>query len=342
MPQPKSVEDLTAEILAIYATAWQRITDREQALINSWSGWRRIERLNRLRELRATVEALMDRADEQAFAWTTKQLPAIYTIGAAAAGVGFDSFTGPDLDAINSLATATYSGLLDATRFVRESTKDLIRTLAREHVADKLITGQTATQAGRELAGALEGRGIAAVVYKNGARHGLGDYSDMLLRTKSAEAYTVATMTQLDRAGIRYVEIFDGVGCGMASHDDPDKANGTVRPLIEAQRYPISHPRCRRAVAGRPDITSLRDARNAEPSVSPERQADQAEAEARRELEVAGRASRRAFEAQVTRRANALLSDQGNRVRSAAHARVLARRQVTLARRERLLRRTTG
>jgi hypothetical protein len=268
------------------------------------------------------------------------ELPAIYTIGAAAAGVGFDRLAGPDVDAINVLAGDTYSSLLDATRFVRESTKDLIRTLAREHVADKLIVGQTAEQAGRDLAARLEGRGIAAVVYKNGARHGLGDYADMLLRTKSAEAYTVATMGQLDRAGITFVEIFDGVGCGMASHDDPDKANGTVRPLIEAQRFPISHPRCRRAVAGRPDVKSLRDARSARPSTTPAQQADQAEAEARRELEVAGRASRRAFEAQVKRRANRLLSDEGNQVRSAAHARVLSRRQVVLERRARLLRRS--
>lgn len=340
MPQPRSVEDLTAEILALYATSWEKITVREQALVNSWVGWRRVERLNRLRELRTTVEALMDHADEQALAWTLNELPAIYTIGAAAAGVGFDAFTTPDVDAINVLAGDTYSSLLDATRFVRESTKDLIRTLAREHVADKLIVGQTAEQAGRDLAASLEGRGIAAVVYKNGARHGLLDYSDVVLKTKSAEAYTIATMTQLERAGIAFVEIFDGVGCGMGSHDDPDKANGTVRPLIEAQRYPLSHPRCRRSVAGRPDVKSLREARSAQPSTTPAQQADQAEAEARRELEVAARASQRSFEAQVTRRANALLSDESNRVRSAAHARVLSRRQVTLERRARLLRRS--
>jgi hypothetical protein len=333
MPQPDSVERLAEELIRLYRTSWDRITTAEQALINSWTGYRRQERLARLKELQAAVEALMDTADEHALRFTQTALPEIYMLGAAASGLGLSPWAQSDIDAIGVVATDTYEGLLAATTFVRNSTKDLIRTMSREHIADKLITGQTAQQAARELAGSLEGRGIAAVVYKNGARHGLADYADMLVRTKSAEAYSVATLTQIERAGIGWVEVFDGVGCGWTRHDDPDKANGTVRSLRECQQAPVSHPRCRRAFGARPDVTSAHDAAQARASTTASQQADQAEAEARRELDVAARASSRSFDSQVQRRANALLSDASNRVRSPAHAAVLARRAAKLARR---------
>jgi hypothetical protein len=342
MPQPAEVEQLTAELLRLYRASWDRITTAEQHLINTWTGLRLPQRLARLRELRAVVEQLMDAADTQALRFVQADLPQAYLLGAAAVGVTVTSWAQPDLDAINVLANDTYTGLLDATTFVRATTKDLIRELAKEHMADKLIRGQTAEQAGRELAAALEGRGIAAVTYKDGSRHGLADYADMLARTKTAEAYSVSSLHQIQVAGIGFVEVFDGIGCGWEGHDDLDKANGTVRAIDEAMRVPLSHPRCRRAFAGRPDVTTAGQARSAQPSTTPEQQADQAAAEARRALDVAARASNRAFEMTVQRRADALLSDETNRVRSAAHARVLARRQLVQARQARRVRRPAG
>lgn len=213
MPQPEEVEALAAELLRLYAASWQKITVAEQHLINTWAGLRRQERLTRLRELRLMVERLMDDADSQALRFVQEQLPQAYVLGAAAAGVSLTTWAQPDIDAIGVLARDTYSGLLDATTFVRGSTKTLIRYLAREHVADKLIRGATAEQAGRDLARDLEGRGIAAVVYKDGSRHSLDDYASMLTRTKAAEAYSVSTLTQIQAAGIGWVEVFDGIDC---------------------------------------------------------------------------------------------------------------------------------
>jgi hypothetical protein len=335
MPQPGEVEALARALLALYERSWQRITTDEAHLLANWVGWRRSERLARLRALRATVEALMDRADEQALRFTQQGLPEAYLLGAAAAGVGITPWTQVDLDALAVLSRDTYTALLDATTFVRESAKDLIRTLAKAHLADKLIRGQTAVQAGRDLAGELEGRGIAAVVYKDGSRHGLSEYAQMLARTKSAEAYSVGTLNQTEEAGVRYVEVFDGVGCGWLGHNDPEKANGSIRTVEQARSAPISHPNCRRAFGARPDVKTAAEARRARPSVSPAQQADQAAAEARRALGVAASASERAFQQAVGRRADALLSDESSRVRSVAHARTLARRHATLARRQR-------
>lgn len=324
MPQPNSVERLTEELLALYRRSWNRITADEQALINSWTGWRRIERLRRLQELRTTVEQLMDRADQQALKFTNDALPEVYLLGAAAAGVGVSPWTQPDVDAIGVLAQDTYSGLLDATTFVRESTKDLIRTMSREHIADKLIVGQTAEQAARELAGALEGRGIAAVIYKDGSRHGLSDYSSVVVRTKSAEAYSTATLNSLDRAGIGFAECFDNPRCGMDGHDDPNKPNGHIFEIRVAQSAVISHPRCVRSWGGRPDVTSTQDAKAAKSTATAEQHIDQANVAISREEAAIARA---------LRRRGGIFTDAGSKVTSPAHGAVLARRQAMLARR---------
>lgn len=325
MPQPRSVEHLAADLLALYAASWGKIQAAEQKVLDDWAGLRRTERLTRLRALRATVEQLMDHADVQALRFVQDGLPQAYLLGAAAAGVGVPAtWTGPDLDAIGVLANDTYTGLLDATRFVRESTKTLIRALAREHVADKLVRGETAQQAGRDLARALEGRGVAAVVYKDGSRHGLAEYSDVVLRTKSAEAYSTATLNQLDRAGIGWAECFDNPACGMNGHDDPDKPNGQVFPIRTAQQYVISHPRCVRSWGGRPDVTSAREAKAATGTASAGQNVDQAAVAVTRQEA----AIQRAFARRGT-----VLTDTGQRVRATAHANVLSRRQATLARR---------
>lgn len=325
MPQPKSVERLAADLLALYAASWDKIQAAEQRVLDDWAGLRRSERLTRLRSLRATVEQLMDHADVQALRFVQDGLPQAYLLGAAAAGVGVPAaWIGPDLDAIGVLANDTYTGLLDATRFVRESTKTLVRTLAREHVADKIVRGETAQQAGHDLARSLENRGVAAVVYKDGSRHGLTEYSDVVLRTKSAEAYSTATLNQLDRARISFAECFDNPRCGLTSHDDPDKPNGQVFPIRTAQQYVISHPRCVRSWGGRPDVTSAREAKQARPSTTAAQSADQATvAVSRQEAAI-----QRAF----ARRGTAL-TDSGQRVRATAHANVLSRRQAALARR---------
>jgi hypothetical protein len=323
VPQPKSVEQLAADLLALYATSWERIQEAEQRILNDWTGLRRTERLARLRALQVTVERLMDTADEQALRFAQQDVPQAYLLGSAAAGVGVPAaWEGPDLDAIGVLVNDTYSSLLDATTFVRESTKTLIRTLAREHVADKLVRGETAEQAGRDLAASLEGRGVAAVVYKDGSRHGLADYANMLARTKTAEAYSTATLNQLDRAGITFAECFDNPRCGLDGHDDPDKPNGRVFPMRTAQQFVISHPRCVRSWGGRPDVTSARQAARASGSATAAQNADQADvAVSRQEAAI-----QRAFARRGT-----VLTDSGQRVRSPAHAAVLSRRQARLA-----------
>lgn len=61
------------------------------------------------------------------------------------------------------------------------------------------------------------------------------------------------TLNRSREAGVRFMEVFEGPGCGWASHQDPDKATGTLCSIEEAAAWPISHPRCGRAFGPRPD-----------------------------------------------------------------------------------------
>ncbi|GAA0587002.1 hypothetical protein GCM10010394_15090 [Streptomyces crystallinus] len=71
---------------------------------------------------------------------------------------------------------------------------------------------------------------------------------------KSAVAYNAGTLNRTRTAGVRVVEVFDASDCGWTSHQDPDKANRTLRSIDEAADWPISHPRCRRGFGPRPDV----------------------------------------------------------------------------------------
>lgn len=338
MPQDATLEALSRVIRDRYEQSWGRITVEEERLLADWTALNRDQRLRRLRELRATVEALMDQADELALRFATRDLPDAYQLGAtrAASTAGSPvSFTAVDVDAVNELALGTREDLLSATRFVKRSTKDLINRLSRDHLADKLIRGLTAEQAGRNLAAELEGHGITSVVYRDGSRHGLADYAEMLSRTRTGEAYQVGGFNQTEALGIEWMEIFDGFDCGLRDHNDPEKANGMILPLAEARQYPLAHPRCGRSTSPRPDIVSKRDAEHAKPSTTPEQRADQRAVEEGRTAAAAKRAATRRLDKQVGRRADGILSDSANRVTSPAYARALARRQIAEQRRQR-------
>jgi hypothetical protein len=264
MAQPPEVEALSAELRAAYRTAWEEITAEQARLADDATAFRRRARL---RELQAMVEDRTATLDEQARVWLSQDYPAVYRMGAeAAAGVLDEPFrwTTPDQSAINLLAQDAFEDLLAATANVRDSTKALIRAVARDRALVGRIVGETAQQSARRVARELRRRGITAVVYADGSRHGLAEYSEMVLRTKTAVAYSAGGLNVGQRAGVRFFEVLDGPGCGWTSHDDPDKANGTIRSIEECATAVIAHPNCQRSLSPRPDVT---DPELAEPSV---------------------------------------------------------------------------
>jgi hypothetical protein len=72
----------------------------------------------------------------------------------------------------------------------------------------------------------------------------------MIAATESANAYNLAAIEGYRESGlVDEVNIYDGLECGWLTHDDPDKAHGTVRTLDDAAEHPTAHPHCQRSVS---------------------------------------------------------------------------------------------
>lgn len=274
MSQPPSVAELSASLRAAYRQA-QEALDAELAAIEASPA--RYARVSRLRELQRSVQGMTDQLDEQARDWLSTQFPTAYAIGAQS--VGEFAWTQADRFAITQLAQDSFDDLLAATQHVDDTTKALVRLLGKNAALLKETTGRTATDAGKRLAKLLESKGVGTVTYANGAKHGIGEYSDMLLRTVSAQAHNLGTLNFGARTGTKYYEVGDGSDCGRFSHEDPDKANRSIWTLEECREASLSHPRCRRSFFGRPELQTPQDAREAKSLITDEQQADQTAAE---------------------------------------------------------------
>ena len=128
------------------------------------------------------------------------------------------------------------------------------RAAARKEVPLLAAGNTTARQAAKQLADELAMQSLEHVVYRNGARIPVRVWAETATLAKSAVAYNAGTLNLTRQAGVTMVEVFDGPDCGWTTHQDPDKANRTIRTVEEAAQWPISHPRCRRGFGPRPDI----------------------------------------------------------------------------------------
>ncbi|MCA1571920.1 MAG: phage minor capsid protein [Chloroflexi bacterium] len=304
MATPDELDSLSDNLRGAYELAWTDIRAEQDAIAADPA---KFTRRARLAELEAAVNERLDHVDAAARSWLADEFPLAYRMGAEAAGGMLDQpfrWTTIDNEAVTLLAQDTFGELLAATDGVSDSTKALIRELGRRQALLKAAAGKTATQAARELRRLLEQRGIFAVRYKDGSRHGLADYTDMLLRTKTGVAHNAGGLNFARRAGTRYVEVFDGADCGWLTHLDNDKANRSIRTVEEAAKVTLSHPRCRRSFGPRPDIQTPEQAANAKSSITDAQAADQAAAERARALSQRDRrAARRRQESARTRRA---------------------------------------
>jgi hypothetical protein len=70
--------------------------------------------------------------------------------------------------------------------------------------------------------------------------------SQTIAQTEIANARQLAALERYQEARYAIVSVVDEPGCGWTSHEDPNKANGTLRAIHEARAYPLSHPNCRR------------------------------------------------------------------------------------------------
>lgn len=263
MTLPVEVEELSALLLADFTRIWELVTAELESLERSWPRTF-AEREHRLNELEITVRQLMAQADELASEQLLSVLEGAFTLGALTTDVmaGVITETVPTAAAAH-MAQDAMTDVLAATRNVTESTRELVQQVARDEILMHTYLGQTPDETARKIRKHLTDHGVHAVTYKNGAQHGLGSYAEMIVRTKTAEAYNAGTLQGADELDINYWEVMDGPGCGWTRHDDPVIADGLIVTTEESQAYPISHPNCRRTVVARIDIEDAADALSA-------------------------------------------------------------------------------
>lgn len=260
MPLPAEADAIIEQLATLYRDAQRELVDELVAVAARPDPYgRQAIRQQRLRELGRMLDAELTQLDRAAHDWLSGQLPEVFTLGAQQGGLSFQ-WTGVAREAVQVLAADTYRDLLTATRHVRRESKAFIREATKLRVRATLLEGATAKRQGAVLAQQLADRGIAAVTYRNGARHSLGTYGEMVVRTKSAQAYNRGAFISARDNGVTWMECYDGPDCGLAYHDDPDKANGTIRELDVAETYEIAHPNCARSWGPRPDVSTPKEA----------------------------------------------------------------------------------
>ena len=96
---------------------------------------------------------------------------------------------------------------------------------------------------------------LDTVVYANNARHPVDGWASAAIAWQTVTtANTAAARTALDELGTEFVEIRDGADCGWLNHQDPDRANRTVRTVQDALAHPSAHPHCQRELLPRLDL----------------------------------------------------------------------------------------
>ena len=65
-----------------------------------------------------------------------------------------------------------------------------------------------------------------------------------IARSEMAVASSQATHDRYAEAGVEFVDISDGPGCGWVSHEDSDLADGSRRTLSAYNAFPTAHPNC--------------------------------------------------------------------------------------------------
>ncbi|WP_274558068.1 hypothetical protein [Streptomyces spiramyceticus] len=258
---PGDPDEIARRVGAVLEEAWQRLAARQRRVLET------MERQPRgrhvvitLEEFKRAIEVFRREVGQEAAAFVQRQLPHLYEQGALAAarelGLNF-TWTTFHRDALLSLAADSYGDFLRrsqeaermASKFYRAA-----RAAARREVPLLAAGNMTARQAAKNLADRLAAEHkLTHVVYRNGAHVPVRAWAEAATLAKSAVAYNAGTLNRTRQAGVAYVEVFDGFDCGWTSHQDPDKANRTLRSVEEAAEWPISHPRCRRGFGPRPE-----------------------------------------------------------------------------------------
>lgn len=130
-----------------------------------------------------------------------------------------------------TLPKASANRIASRVKRVDAVTRRAIRKTVLDGITNNLTDGEIAENLRDKVASVYKGR------------------AETIARTEMALIDQEAAHDRYKAAGLTHVRIYDGSDCGWTSHDDPDKANGTIRTIDDARAHPLAHPNCVRASA---------------------------------------------------------------------------------------------
>lgn len=145
-------------------------------------------------------------------------------------GVGVQ---GQRLDRERPAARDVYADLGDRIKGISQTTKERVQEYVRRNA---------------EAGGNLD---TLAKMIRDDPSGAFGRHRAMMIaRTESATAWSRGSMLGWKDSGrVSKVRVFDGDGCGWSSHDDSDKADGSIRDLDDVMGHETAHPNCVRSFA---------------------------------------------------------------------------------------------
>ncbi|RSN55620.1 hypothetical protein DMH12_15500 [Streptomyces sp. WAC 04229] len=240
-------------------SAWSILTAAQTRLLSALARIRPGRTSGGGRALRAAIATFntslgaFDRA-AMAFAerWASTDLPLIYREGAwqmlENADRRTDRFTWTDRHraAVTAASAQYYADLTSRIAEALRRARAFLRAAqdAARATADRFDTAQL-----------REDHPLDTVIYSNNARHPVDAWARTAVTWQAVTtANTAAARTALDELGTEWVEIRDGAACGWTSHDDPDRANRTLRTVQDALAHPTAHANCQRELLPRLDL----------------------------------------------------------------------------------------
>jgi hypothetical protein len=243
------VDRQAAAVARLYSAAEERLRRLAlEALASGNLGTARYRQV-RLAAIQQELAALQAQAVPEA----TQVLASAYRLGVDIGGGISGAFgTGIHADAVTILADNLVNRLNDAAEHVGRQVDDVFRQEGLRLSAMHLLEGSARREASKQLQESLAGKGIKSFTDRAGHEWGLSTYSEMVIRTTTREAVSVATRNRMLEGGNDLVQISSHVH----ESDMCDRYDGKVFSLTGAtegykvlDRLPPLHPRCKHVLS---------------------------------------------------------------------------------------------
>lgn len=202
--------------------------------------------LTRLAEIQASLrgDALVFAEESVARIYGEGMIRADSILSGAGANIGARSFTQVHRAAVEILALDTFDDLARSIEYLEPQTARIIREATKARTTVGALTGASVDTDRRALTRELTRRGVTGFVDAAGRNWRISTYAEMVVRTKSANAYNIGTTLRAHETGTDAFRIADGE---RSRHDECLRYSGTTCDARWSIANPVEHPNCVRS-----------------------------------------------------------------------------------------------